>query len=114
MIHEMKLKSVYFDKIKNGKKIYEIRLNDEKRKNINIGDVVIFKKEPNLIENIQTKVKDLIYFNNFYEMTNTLPLEKLGFENLSKEEVEKIYHSFYSTEDELRFGVVAIKIEVLN
>lgn len=28
----MKIKPIYFDKIKKGEKIYEVRLNDEKRR----------------------------------------------------------------------------------
>ena len=114
MIHEMKLKAIYFNKIKNGQKIYEIRLNDEKRKLIDVGDVIIFKKEPELTENLQTIVKDLVYFKSFKEMVDTLPLEKIGFENLSKDEVESIYYSFYSIENELKYGVIAIKVEPLE
>ena len=114
MIHEMKLKSIYFDKIKIGQKIYEIRLNDEKRKLIGVGDIIIFKKEPNLAETLQTVVKDLIYFKSFKEMVNALPLEEIGFENLNKDEVENIYHSFYSVENEQNYGVVAIKVELLK
>ena len=114
MIHEMKLKAVYFNKIKNGSKVYEIRLNDEKRKIINVGDIIIFKKEPELTETLQTVVKDLVYFKSFKEMVDTLPLEKIGFENLSKDEVESIYYGFYSIENELKYGVVAIKVELLK
>ena len=114
MIHEMKLKAIYFNKIKNGQKIYEIRLNDEKRKLIDVGDVIIFKKEPQLSETLQTIVKDLVYFKSFKEMVDTLPLEKIGFENMSKDEVESIYYSFYSIENELKYGVIAIKVEPLE
>ena len=113
MIHEMKLREIYFNKIKNGEKIYEIRLNDEKRKLINVGDVIIFKKEPELEESIQTFVEDLIYFKSFSEMINTLPLSKVGFDNETKQEVEDIYHQFYSNDDEYKYGVLAIKIKTL-
>ena len=114
MKHEMKLRAIYFNKIKNGEKIYEIRLNDEKRKLIDVGDVITFKKEPELTEQMNTIVKDLIYFDSFEEMSSTLPLEKVGFENMKLEEVINIYHQFYSVEDEKKHGVVAIKVEVLK
>ena len=114
MIHEMKLQAIYFNKMKNSQKIYEIRLNDEKRRLIDIGDVIIFKKEPDLTETLQTIVKDLVYFKSFREMVDTLPLEKIGFENMSKNEVESIYYSFYSIENELKYGVIAIKVEPLE
>ena len=37
MVHEMKLRAVYFDKIKAGQKIYEGRLFDEKRNALALG-----------------------------------------------------------------------------
>lgn len=111
MVYEMKLRPIYFDKIKNGEKIYEIRLNDEKRKDIDVGDIIIFKKEPELKELLVTIVKDLVYFKTFNEMLNTLPIKKIGFENESPKEIEEIYYSFYSKENESKYGVVAIKVE---
>ncbi|MGN1200798.1 MAG: ASCH domain-containing protein [Candidatus Caccovivens sp.] len=104
MIHEMKLQAIYFDKIKNGQKIYEIRLNDKKRQMIDAGDILIFKKEPDLKETLKTIVKDLIYFKSFNEMVNTLPMNKIGFENITNDEVDNIYYGFYSVEDELKYG----------
>ena len=41
----MKLKEQYFNYIRYGTKEYEIRLNDEKRKNIKSGDFIEFQKE---------------------------------------------------------------------
>lgn len=40
MKHEMKLQPKYFEYILNGTKRIEIRLNDEKRQLINIGDEI--------------------------------------------------------------------------
>lgn len=114
MIHEMKLKEKYFDMIKVGKKIYEVRLNDEKRQLIGVGDVIVFKKEPNLVEKVDTIVKDLIHFNSFEEMAKTLPLDKVGFFNKKIKEVVDVYHEFYSQEEENKYGVVAIKVDKIN
>lgn len=114
MVHEMKLKEIYYDKIKNKEKIYEIRLNDEKRKLINIGDIIIFKKEPELEENIKTKVVNLIYFDSFKEMIDVMPLDKVGFGSADKDEIEDMYHKFYTVEDENKYGVLAIKIDVIE
>ncbi len=97
-----------------GQKIYEGRLNDEKRQLIHIGDVIVFKREPELVDSFKTIVKDLIYFDSFEEMAKTLPLKQVGFEKETPNEVVKIYHKFYSLEDEKKYGVVAIKIEVIK
>lgn len=111
MLHEMKLQSKYFDKIKSGEKIYEIRLNDEKRKIIDVGDTIIFSRETDLKEKITTIVQDLVYFASFEEMAQTLPAKKIGFENLDTKSIIDIYHTFYSSEDEKKYGVVAIKVK---
>lgn len=112
MEYEMKLQPIYFEKIKSGKKIYEIRLNDEKRQLLKIGDTLTFLKEPDLIEPLQTTIEDLIHFKSFSEMLETLPASKIGFDNYSKNEIEDIYHEFYSPEKENRFGVLAIKLKI--
>ena len=44
--HTVYLAPIYFELIKSGEKILEGRLNDEKRKNFNIGDKITFYKEP--------------------------------------------------------------------
>ncbi|MBE6350298.1 MAG: ASCH domain-containing protein [Spirochaetaceae bacterium] len=110
MKHEMKVQPIYFNKIKTGEKIYEVRLNDEKRRSIDVGDFIIFKNT-NQNEELCTKVKDLIYFDSFDEMVNTLPSEKIGFCDMDKTEIVKVYNEFYTQEDEEKLGVVAIKIE---
>ena len=48
MTHEMKLQPKNFDYILNGTKRIEIRLNDEKRKKIKLGDKIKFLKETDL------------------------------------------------------------------
>jgi len=112
MTHQMKLREIYFNMIKKGSKIYEVRLNDEKRQQVKVGDIIIFKKEPELKEEIQAIVEDLVYFKSFEELTNTLPLEKVGFVTETKQKVQDIYHSFYSPEEEQKYGVVAIKVKI--
>lgn len=110
MTYEMKLKKYYFEKIKSGEKIYEIRLNDEKRKLLKVGDFIIFKNENNLKESVKTKVCDLIHFNNFFEMAKTLSSSQIGFAKKSPNEIVTTYHEFYSLEKEKTYGVLAIKI----
>lgn len=107
----MKLKSVYFDLIKAGQKVFEGRLNDEKRQLISAGDSIVFKREPALEDSFNAVVKDLLFFDSFEKMASTLPLEKLGFANKTVNEVMEIYHQFYSVEDENKYGVVAIEVE---
>ena len=57
--HNMKLLPQYFNYIKNGTKRLELRLNDEKRKNIKINDIIIFEKVDKDTEYLHTKVKNI-------------------------------------------------------
>jgi ASC-1-like (ASCH) protein len=42
MLHQMKLQPNPFEQIKNGSKTLELRLNDEKRQLIKVGDEIEF------------------------------------------------------------------------
>lgn len=110
----LKLQGEYFDKIKSGEKIYEIRINDEKRQAVDVGDILVLLKEPQLTERLNVLVRDIVYFDSFAEMVATLPKEKVGFKGKSNEEMLKVYRGFYPLEQESKYGVVAFKIEVLK
>ena len=111
----MKLKKEPFEMIKSGKKIYELRLYDEKRKKLKIGDTVEFEKVDGLGETLSVKVVDLIKFNSFIDLYAHLSPLEIGY-------TEENYHKanpldmmkYYSLEEEKEFGVVAIKIKVLK
>ena len=113
MQHSMKLKQPYFDLIKTKIKTYEIRLFDEKRQKIQVGDEIVFEKDPNDGEVLHTFVVDLLRFPNFSTMLETLDFNKIGFGGKTKEEIEKTYHEFYTKEEEQMFGVLAIKVQVI-
>lgn len=110
----MKLQPIGFDKIKSGKQTLEIRLNDEKRQQVNVGDLVIFKKEPDCYDGVVAKVVDKKFFKTFLQMAETLPLKDMGFEGLNAEAVDREMHKYYSKSDEEKYGVVVFKIEVTN
>ena len=110
----MKLKEPYYSKIQSGEKIYEIRLNDEKRQVMSVGDVIVFRKEPELLETVQTEILDLIHFKSFEELVNSLALNDIGFDGYDKDNVIDVYHSIYSAEQENKYGVLAIKLKVID
>ena len=109
----MKIQPEYFEKIKNKQKIYEVRLLDEKRKQIKIGDSIVLKKEPELLEGVVIKITEVRHFNTFLEMATSLSIKDLGFEGGTVEDVNNAYHKIYSPVDEERLGVVAFKFELV-
>lgn len=112
MKHIMKLKPQYFDKIKSGEKIYEVRLNDEKRQLLKVGDCLFFKREPECVEDLHTHIVELKHYKSFVDLLNEIPISQIGFSNISHAEVLKEYYKFYTPEDEHKFGVVAIRVEL--
>lgn len=113
MIHEMKLQPEYYEYIKMGTKRIELRLNDEKRQKIKIGDKIKFLKEPDLKEYFECVVIDLLKYNNFNELFNDYDIKVLADENVNKQEFLKTLEKFYSKKDQEHYGVLGIKIEKL-
>lgn len=75
MLHCMKLNRDPFEKIKSGSKTIEMRLFDEKRQRITIGDFIEFSSADNLPEKIQTRVTALHRFSGFEELYSALSKE---------------------------------------
>jgi ASC-1-like (ASCH) protein len=111
MRHEMHLHPHPFEQIKEGTKTIEIRLNDEKRRQIKAGDKIEFTSRSEPEEKIMTKVVEILHFPTFSELFDTYPPEAFGA--TSKEELMGVY-KYYTTEEEKQYGVVGIKIKYLG
>ena len=106
----MKLYASPFEKIKSGAKNIELRLFDEKRQKIKIGDDIIFTNTVNG-EKMRATVKKLHRFVSFEELYKTLPLLQCGY---TAEDVDTAHPSdmeqYYSTEEQNKYGVVGIEL----
>lgn len=114
MIHIMKIQEQYFHFIKKGTKKYEIRLNDEKRQKIKIGDFIEFQKEPLLEEKIIVEVENMLYYDNFSKLFDDIKFDYLADSSLSKEDLQKDLELFYPIEKQQIYGVVAIQLKKDN
>lgn len=113
MKHIMKLQPKYFECMKKGSKIIEVRLFDEKRRNIKIGDEIEFLKEPEKTEKLITKVKELLIYPSFEELLNNYPIEYFADNTHTKTELLKVLNEFYTKEEQEKYGVVGIRIEII-
>ena len=109
---EMKLRNEYFNYIKNGTKRIEMRLNDEKRQKIKIGDIIKFVNEDTL-EELKTKVVNKYIFNSFKELVNNFNNDILADNKIDKEELIQLLNNIYSKEKQEKYQVVAIQIELI-
>ena len=112
MEYIMKLNSKYFEYIKNGTKRIEVRLNDEKRADIKIGDKIVFLKEPELIEELHTSVTNLIIKNGFKELIKNLDVCQYSDATESEDTFLADLYKFYNEEQEKKYGVIGIEIKL--
>lgn len=112
MTHEMKLQPKYFDFIKEGTKRIELRLNDEKRQLIKIGDTIIFKKEPELNESFEAKVLSLLNYKDFNSLFKDFDISILADTNMTKNELINVLEEFYTKEKQNQYGVLGIRLEI--
>lgn len=111
-MHEMKIQPAYYDAIINGKKRVEIRLNDEKRKTIKIGDVITFRRADKLEESFDAIVIDLLYYSTFKDIIDDLDIELIANREADKEDLKALLSKFYTPDKEEEYGVVGIKFEL--
>ena len=113
MKHEMKLQQKYYDFIKNGTKRIEIRLFDEKRQKIKIGDTIKFLKEDNQDESFEVKVIGLLRYNSFEDMFKDFDISVLSDKSMTKDELISVLEKFYTKEKQEKYGVLGMRIELL-
>ena len=108
------LHSDVFDIVSNGNKDIEVRLYDEKRSKLCIGDTLIFLRRPDEIDSIKARVVDLVRFNNFSEVVDSYDMKRIYLDGYSKEMYLNEMRRFYKEEEELKYGALAIIFEVIN
>lgn len=109
----MKLNAWAFKQIANRTKKYEIRLYDEKRRDIEVGDKIVFSELPLLENKIEVNVLDLIIANNFEELFTEFDPVLAGWKKgESPRKCANDMSKYYPREDQEKYGVVAIKIKL--
>ena len=109
----MQLNDEPFLQMQKGEKTVELRLYDEKRKMIKVGDEILFVRRANPSESILTKVCALHIYPSFADLFSTPLFEKAGFSG-TREDALLTMRKFYGEADENRFGVVGIEIVLFN
>lgn len=107
MIHNMSLKEKYFNLIIKGEKTIELRLFDDKRQKIQIGDKIKFMNNDISFE---VNVIGLVRAQTFKELFNIIPVTRCGF--TSEEDALFIMEQFYSKEMQRKNGVIGIVVKL--
>lgn len=112
--HVMNLTPAPMQEIRTGNKTIELRLNDEKRKQISVGDTIKFINTEDSNDTLRVKVVDLFLFSSFAELYDNLSLLKCGYnENNINTASPDDMELYYSREKQNKYGVVGIEISLL-
>lgn len=111
--HDMHLNEEPFNLIKEGKKDIEYRVNDEKRRNLQIGDTITFYKRSLNTEKVEVLVTDLRYYDTLLEMYSAT-FER-DFKNCYDSPQAVVEDSSYYTNEEVeQYGCVAVYLKKIS
>lgn len=112
---KISLSEPWFTFIKDGLKTVEGRLNKGKFKKLKVGEAVEWFVR-NTDQKIKTKIKNIKRYVTFKEM-----LEKEGLDAvlpnkqiMSIDDGVNIYRKYYSEDDEKKYGILAIGVQVID
>lgn len=111
MIHHLNLHSGPFEMIQSGRKTIELRLYDDKRRLISVGDTLVFAHSDDPARTLIARVTALHRFPDFATLYAALPLDQCGYlpEELATASPEDM-SVYYSAEKQAQYGVVGIEI----
>lgn len=111
MKHIMKLQASPFGMIESGKKTIELRLNDEKRQKLKIGDEIEFICTDDADKTVGVRVTNIYHFDNFAQLYKSLPLLKCGY---TEDDVRFAnpddMNVYYPPDKQMKYGVIGIEI----
>ena len=115
MTHTLNLHPQPFALIADGRKTIELRLCDEKRSQIQVGDTLVFTHSDDSTQTLTAKVTALHRFPDFAALYAALPLDKCGYlpEELPTASPEDM-NLYYSAEKQAIYGVVGIEIALIE
>ncbi len=112
--HIMQLTPSPFEMIKAGTKTIELRLYDEKRRKIHVGDIIEFVNTQGNHELLDVQVNGLHIYDSFTDLYNNLPLVASGYtkDDLSTASPDDM-NEYYSAEEQKKYGVIGVEIVVV-
>lgn len=114
MTHKMNLNPEPFKMICSGQKTIELRLNDEKRQKIKVGDSIEFT-QTETGEKLTAEVIAIHRFDSFAELYQKLPLLKCGYTKADIETAKpEDMDLYYTPEQQAKYGVLGIEIKIIG
>lgn len=112
-MHLMRLAREPFGMIASGRKTVEVRLFDEKRGRLSVGDTIEFTCTDSG-ERITVRITDLMRFSSFSELYSSGLLDDCGCGGMTVEEAVSYILRYYTASDEAKYGALAVRFEVVS
>lgn len=107
MLHHMRLHTGPFHRIKTGRQIFEIRINDEKRRMLKVHDTIEFTERDSESAKYTKLITQLIPADSFLNLFNQISTVEAGYpERTTPEEAAGEMAIYYSATEEKKWGVV--------
>ncbi len=108
-MHAMNVKTKYYRLLKSGEKVIELRLFDEKRRKIKVGDTIAFSDAADSSDHFKAVVVALHQAGNFDQLCDRIQPMRAGFD--TKRELVAALGEFYDAAAQEKFGVVGIEVK---
>lgn len=106
---EMHLNDESFELVKNGQKTVELRVYDEKRRQVDMGDGIVFINKD---DKVSVKVTGLFIASSFELLFSKIGWIKAGWsENDNEDKRVTDLRKLYTEEEEKEWGVVGIEFK---
>lgn len=111
MIHYSAVAASVFDKIQDGHKVIEPRINDAVHRQVKLGDMIVIINRDTHKE-LLVKVVGVLRYKTFAELFKAFPSRYFGFDSAEAAMAE--VRKWYSPNDEAEHGVLGIKVHVME
>ncbi len=113
-MHTIKVQPLFYDYIKLGTKRIELRLLDEKRSLIKLGDVIRITKEPDNIEYTDVIVTGLLNYKTFKDLLTDFDISILADVNYQKEKLLAELEKYYPKTKQEEYSALGIRFELIT
>ena len=110
---DMKLTEDNFKAIVKGTKRVELRLNDEKRQKLQLGDIITFHLFNDYNKCFKVMVVGLSNYKNLQDLINDYKIENLFSKSTTPKELVKIFNSIYTLEEQEKYGILGISFIII-
>lgn len=108
----MKLRALPFESIASGSKTIELRLFDEKRRKIDVGDSIEFTNLDEPTKKTVVFVHSLHRYASFEDLFKDISPVKCGFNSMDTTKAVAEMRNYYSDDQILKYGVLGIGVKL--